>query len=166
MHTRWIGNNDQALTKGCGVGAAYLSPQSFPLLAAKAIKNLLFGVVEEEGDLSCSQAWSAGNLCIRQILVRHILHVAVLENVKASLHRRTGQVGFIFFFAWQSPDFSCHSRIFFSSSPPSPVVSIAAEQISHTNTLRLPTSEFGQSCDLYDRCSKQKTCKHAGTIYI
>lgn len=139
-------------------------PQSFPLLAAIATKNLLAAAVatedeEEKDDLRFSQAWSAGNLCFKQILIWQVLQLAVFENVRTSLHRRTGHLGFFFFFGSQSPDFSCLSRIFFSSSPSCPVVSIAVEQISQTETFRLSTSDFGHSCDLYDRCSKQKTCR-------
>lgn len=142
---------------GCELEAAMFFPQSFTVLAANATKNL-FDEAVEDGGFSCWQAWSAGNLCFKQVLTRQLLHAAVLENVRTSLQRGTGHFGFFFFVGSQSPDFSCLSMILFSSSPSHPVVSTAAEQASQTTTLRLLASGFGQLCDLPARCSKQNAC--------
>lgn len=166
MHSNVLWNDQQALTEGLAGRedeARLLFPQSFPLLPTKAVKNLLLasfrsltnGCDDEQLRL---QAWSAGNLCLRQTWIRQVLQVVVLEKVKIPLHLFTGQVGFFFFLGSQSPDCSCFCNISLSSSLLQPVVSMDMEQISQTKTFRLFKSDFGHSWDLHDLCSTQNTC--------
>lgn len=170
MNSNVLWNDQQAFTEGfAGLGdeARLLFPQSFPFLASKAVKNLLLGSFsnscdDEEVGL---QAWSAGNLCLRQTWIRHILQVLVFEKVKIPLHLLTGQVGFFFFFLGsQSPDSSCFCNIALWSSTLQPVVSMDIEQISQTKTIRLLKSDFGHSWDLHDLCSTQNTFKQAWQV--
>lgn len=127
--------------------------QSFPSLSLRAAKNFSFhrpavlelGVV---ADVCFWQLWSAGDLCLRQTLTWQILQVLVLEKVRVSLHRLTGHLGFFFLEGSQDPDFRCFSIISRSSFPSFPVVSIEAEQASHTITFLLIRSDSGHSWSL------------------
>lgn len=54
--------------------------------------------VTGSGLLGPGQLWSGPNRCFRQCSMVQSLHLTLLENVRASLHRGTGH--FIFFVAF------------------------------------------------------------------
>lgn len=151
-----------ALTEGVLGGEIELRPpllaHSCPFLEARAAKNLLFHrplaeteaevEFDTEAEATLPQAWSAGKRCLRHTFMWQVLHVLVLENVRTSLQRLTGQIGFFFLLGSQVPDLWCLSKMASSSCPTWPVVSMDMEHVSHTITFLLLWSDLGQEWDL------------------
>jgi hypothetical protein len=66
-----------------------------------------------------------------------VLQVLVLENVKISLQRFTGQVGFFFLLGSHFPEVRCIFKIVSSFSPVLFVISMDMEHSSQTTTFLL-----------------------------